>query len=80
MLDIQDPISATTGSTSDLPFDMRREQAPRFATRHQLQRGLLKRLFRQQSLRWFALLAVVELGLLILAPWLASSVALAAAS
>jgi sugar transferase (PEP-CTERM system associated) len=48
--------------------------SPVLATRHQMRLGLIGRLMRQQSLRSFALLAVVETGLLLLAPLVASEI------
>ena len=71
MLKTFDPVSATT-SNGDAPYvhGHPRRQA-RLATRLQIHHGLIGRLFRQQSLRWFGVLAAVELVLLLLAPWLA---------
>ena len=71
MLRIQESVSMPTGFRDELPAAFPASEAPRLATRRQMQLGLVGRLFRQQSLRWFALLAVVELTLLMLAPWLA---------
>ncbi|MFU8831348.1 MAG: TIGR03013 family XrtA/PEP-CTERM system glycosyltransferase [Wenzhouxiangella sp.] len=44
------------------------------ANQLQMRSGLFERLFREQSLRWFAVLAAIELFLLLLAPWLAAQV------
>ncbi len=44
------------------------------ANQLQMRSGLLERLFREQSMRWFAVLAATELCLLLLAPWLAAQV------
>jgi len=44
------------------------------ANQLQMRRGLFERLFREQSMRWFAVLAATELCLLLLAPWLAAQV------
>jgi len=72
MLNIYGPVSTVDGLREELPQVIPEKEAPRLATRHQMQFGLVGRLFRQQSLRWFAVLAVVELCLLMLAPWLAA--------
>ena len=71
MLKTFESIPETT-SDGDLPrtFDDPRRLA-RLATRIQIHQGLIGRMFRQQSLRWFGILAVVEILLLLLAPWLA---------
>ena len=66
-----EPASATT-STVDAPYVPEQPHRPaRLATRLQINHHLIGRLFRQQSLRWFGVLAAVELVLLLLAPWLA---------
>lgn len=66
-----DPISASS-IDSELPRTVRFEKAlPRLATRLQMQHCRFRRLFRQQSLRWFGVLAALEFGLLLLASWLA---------
>lgn len=46
--------------------------SPVLASRRQMRLGMFGRWLRQQSLRSFALLAVVEICLLLLAPWLAA--------
>jgi sugar transferase (PEP-CTERM system associated) len=66
-----EPVSATT-SRGDAPSTLEPAYRPaRLATRIQIHHGLVGRMFRQQSLRWFGVLAAVELILLLLAPWLA---------
>lgn len=66
-----EPISVTS-SDADLRHDYEFSYRPaRLATRLQMRHCLVGRLFRQQSLRWFGVLAVIELVLLLLAPWLA---------
>ncbi len=46
-------------------------RSARLATPVQMHHHMIGRLFRQQSLRWFGMLAIVEIILLLLAPWLA---------
>ncbi|WP_376695140.1 TIGR03013 family XrtA/PEP-CTERM system glycosyltransferase [Wenzhouxiangella sp. EGI_FJ10305] len=66
-----EPVSATT-SERDAPRVHEHSYRPtRLATRLQIHHGQIGRLLRQQSLRWFGVLAVVEVILLLLAPWLA---------
>lgn len=65
------PVSATTNQR-DVSRGIERPYPPaRLATRIQIHQHLIGRLFRQQSLRWFAVLAIAELGLLLIGPWLA---------
>jgi sugar transferase (PEP-CTERM system associated) len=66
-----EPMSVTTSEGDVLSTLEPSQRQARLATRLQLHQNLIGRLFRQQSLRWFGLLAVVELLLLLLAPWLA---------
>lgn len=66
-----DPSSTTTGNGDTSVYEAEPQRPARLATRIQLRSGLVQRLFRQQSLRWFGVLAVVEIALLMLAPWLA---------
>lgn len=48
--------------------------SPVLARPGQFKRGMVRRLLRQQSARTFAILAISEIGLLLLAPWLAARV------
>ncbi len=67
-----EPIPAMTRSKGDALRTLDQLHVPaRLATRLQIHHHLISRLFRQQSLRWFGVLAVVEIALLVLAPWLA---------
>ncbi|MCA1778314.1 MAG: TIGR03013 family PEP-CTERM/XrtA system glycosyltransferase [Xanthomonadaceae bacterium] len=50
------------------------DRSPILASRGQMRLGLLRRLMRQQSLRSFVLLAGIEIGLLLLAPWVAARI------
>ncbi len=50
--------------------------SPVLASRGQMRFGLLRRFMRQQSLRSLVLLAATEIGLLMLAPWLAAHIRL----
>ncbi len=67
-----EPVSAPT-SESDAPRTLEHHprRPVRLATRMQIHDHLIGRLFRQQSLRWFGVLAAVEFIVLLLAPWLA---------
>lgn len=66
-----EPVSATTSKGDVLRTPEHPYRPARLATRIQMHKGQLSRLLRQQSLRWFGVLAVVEITLLLLAPWLA---------
>lgn len=65
-----DPVSGTTIDDIQRRVEQPHRRA-RLATRMQIHHCLIGRLFRQQSLRWFGVLAAIELMLLLLAPWLA---------
>lgn len=66
-----EPVSEMTGQ-GETPHSLERPHRPaRLATRIQIHHHLIGRLFRQQSMRWFGVLAAVELLLLVVAPWLA---------
>lgn len=66
-----EPISATTSESEASATREHLHRPVRLATRIQIRHHLISRLFRQQSLRWFGVLAAVEIVLLFLAPWLA---------
>jgi hypothetical protein len=66
-----EPLSATTSEADAARTFEHPHRAARLATRIQIHHRLIGRLFRQQSLRWFGILAAVEILLLVLAPWLA---------
>ena len=71
MFNTFEPITATT-SESDIPRTRKPAQrSARLATRLQIHHRRIGRLFRQQSLRWFGVLAAIEFMLLLPAPWLA---------
>src|SRR5699024_8722182 len=56
------------------PADRQMAFSPVLATRRQMRLGLIGRLLRQQSLRVFLLLAVVEVGMLLMAPLAATEI------
>ena len=66
-----EPVSASANQEDTAGVLQRLYRPTRLATRLQMHQCLVSRLFRQQSLRWFGVLAVIEFGLLLLAPWLA---------
>lgn len=63
--------SATTSHGDALRTPEQLHRPVRLATRIQIHHGLIGRCLRQQSLRWFGMLAAIEFMLLLLAPWLA---------
>ncbi|QOC22004.1 TIGR03013 family PEP-CTERM/XrtA system glycosyltransferase [Wenzhouxiangella sp. AB-CW3] len=66
-----EPASVTTSESETLRTLEPPHRSARLATRIQIHHCLVGRLVRQQSLRWFVILAAVEVILLLLAPWLA---------